>query len=128
MTIRDTRNDGIEVLFDALLGGSAAGHFERQEARGQQELCASTQLPQKGSESEEIQALGIEWGESAKGDELFREATLPEGWEKRATDHSMWSEIVDETGKVRAEVFYKAAFYDRDAFIRATCDEDEEVS
>jgi predicted secreted protein len=30
----------------------------------------------------------------------------------------MWSYIVDDEGTQRVAIFYKAAFYDRDAFMR----------
>jgi hypothetical protein len=50
-------------------------------------------------------------------DDLFWNVELPEGWTTRATDHSMWNELVDNRGRVRAKFFYKAAFYDREAFI-----------
>ena len=42
---------------------------------------------------------------------------MPNGWKKQATDHSMWSELIDDKGKVRATIFYKAAFYDQRAFL-----------
>lgn len=96
-----------------------ANPIERQEAQGQRELVHSALLPVDGSDHPDMQAMGIEWGEPANGDPLFRHAKLPAGWSKRATDHSMWSEIVDETGKKRASIFYKAAFYDRRADIHA---------
>lgn len=51
-------------------------------------------------------------------DDLFWNVGLPEGWEIKATDHTMWNELIDNKGRKRAEFFYKAAFYDRDAFIR----------
>lgn len=50
-------------------------------------------------------------------DDLFWNVKLPEGWEVRATDHAMWNELIDNKGRKRASFFYKAAFYDRDAFI-----------
>lgn len=50
-------------------------------------------------------------------DDLFWNVTLPEGWEIKATDHSMWNNLFDDKGRKRANFFYKAAFYDRDAFI-----------
>lgn len=49
-------------------------------------------------------------------DDLFWNVQLPDGWEIRATDHTMWNELIDNKGKKRATFFYKAAFYDRDAF------------
>ncbi len=50
-------------------------------------------------------------------DDLFWNVSLPEGWEVKATDHIMWNELRDKKGRKRASFFYKAAFYDRDAFI-----------
>ncbi len=120
MAIRNTgKEGGLEMLMESILAGTADGQVEKQEARGQKEFVASEQLPVEGSDDPYVLALGIEFGEPSSGDDLFREAKLPEGWTKRATEHSMWSEIVDETGEARASVFYKAAFYDRRAFIRA---------
>lgn len=49
-------------------------------------------------------------------DDLFWNVKLPEGWEIKATDHSMWNNLFDDKGRLRADFFYKAAFYDRDAF------------
>ena len=41
---------------------------------------------------------------------------LPDGWEIKATEHTMWNEVLDDKGRKRMTIFYKAAFYDRDAF------------
>ena len=49
-------------------------------------------------------------------DDLFYSVELPEGWEIKATDHSMWNDVVDNNGRKRISFFYKGAFYDRDAF------------
>ena len=94
------------------------GMIEASEANGQRKLVASCQLPTSiHGDVKTLEQDGVVFGDVCKGDPLFRDATLPEGWEKRATDHSMWSELVDADGNVRASIFYKAAFYDRDAFI-----------
>ena len=58
------------------------------------------------------------FGDVVEGDDLFRAVTLPKGWSKAATDHAMWSGVVDGRGVERVEVFYKAAFYDRAAHMR----------
>lgn len=102
-----------ELFLDALLVG-ASNAIELQEARGQSELVASTNLPKKG-DWEKLQEMGIIKGENI--DKLFCSATLPEGWSKVRTDHSMWSELKDSRGLKRASIFYKAAFYDEDAHI-----------
>jgi len=99
-----------ENLLDATPAGIVAS-----EARGQRELVNSTNLPIEGP-WEELEALGFKRGENV--DELFCTATLPEGWRKEPTHHNMWSKIVDAEGVERVSVFYKAASYDRRAFMR----------
>lgn len=53
-----------------------------------------------------------------KHDTLFWNVELPIGWCIKATDHSMWNALYDNKGRKRASFFYKASFYDRDAFIK----------
>jgi hypothetical protein len=60
-----------------------------------------------------MQRLGFRFGDDV--DELFVNCTLPEGWRKAGTDHSRHSNLVDDKGRVRASIFYTAAFYDRSA-------------
>lgn len=95
------------------------GAIEASERAGQAQLVASAQLPVKmQAQRKHFEALGFVFGAPTKGDRLFCAATLPAGWEKRGSDHAMWSYIHDDKGRCRVEVFYKAAFYDRDAFMR----------
>lgn len=62
------------------------------------------------------QNLGIEI--VAVLDDLFYEVVLPEGWQvKSHGDSAYWSDLVDEHGDRVGSIFYKAAFYDRSAFI-----------
>jgi hypothetical protein len=105
------------VLFEARVTGDASAAIMNQEARGQQALCRSEVLPRECSycTREQLEQLGIMFGKDV--DDLFIEATLPPGWSKQPTEHSMWSQLVDEQGRERARIFYKAAFYDRKAHI-----------
>lgn len=64
--------------------------------------------------SAEYKKMGIEVIDEA--DDLFWNVKLPEGWEIKATGHSMWNDLIDNKGRKRATFFYKAAFYDRHAF------------
>lgn len=89
--------------------------IEAQEARGQRQLVESTSFPTKGRQDAELIAMGFELGEPYSDDLMFRDAKLPAGWKKKASDHSMWSYIVDDQGRRRVAIFYKAAFYDRNA-------------
>lgn len=65
---------------------------------------------------EQYEKMGIEIIDEY--DDLFWNVKLPEGWKIKATDHTMWNELRDNKDRKRAIFFYKAAFYDRDAFIR----------
>lgn len=100
--------------------GSSSEYIEGMEAAGQRQIVNSDRLPVeiKWSTQADLEALGFVFGEHDPGDNLFRKATLPAGWKREASDHSMWSYLVDEAGKRRVAVFYKAAFYDRRAFMR----------
>jgi hypothetical protein len=96
------------------LVASTPGGIERQEKAGQQALVASTDMPKEMSPSREaFEKVGFKFG--ADVDELFVKAELPPGWKRAGTEHSMHSDIVDEKGRRRVGVFYKAAFYDRRA-------------
>lgn len=106
------KNDSIDSLLNFSIA-AAPGGIEQQEAQGQQNLVQSTALPIKG-DWEVLERWGVIQGD--KIDDLFCHCTLPDGWAKAPTDHSMWSSLVDTRGLIRASIFYKAAFYDRDAF------------
>jgi hypothetical protein len=105
------------------LFGMNPGAIEDQEAKGQRELVESSQLPRvcnspRGlNAAEQYHKMGIKVFTSSKGDDLFLGVKLPEGWKKEATEHSMWNKLIDDKGRCRAMFFYKAAFYDRDAFV-----------
>ena len=85
------------------------------EREGQAQLVTSDRLPTKCGDHAPWLALGFTFGDPDSSDPLFMPATLPPGWERKATDHSMGSVIVDTLGRERVSIFYKAAFYDRTA-------------
>lgn len=91
------------------------GGIERQEAMGQAAFVGTkSSLPIECPRAE-LEALGFVFGEPI--DDLFVSVTFPAGWSKKATDHSMWSDLLDDQGRKRGSIFYKAAFYDRRAFM-----------
>ncbi len=111
--------------FDALPESVAAS-----ESRGAAQIVASEQIPVEGlAELLPIMQLagftfpglrtvkGVPRG--SKDDELFVDAVFPKGWTRRRTEHAMHTDILDEKGRKRFGVFYKAAFYDRKAGIHA---------
>jgi hypothetical protein len=99
---------------DNFLTAATPGGIEAQEKTGQALLVASSNMPKEMWPSREaFEKIGFKFGNEV--DELFLSASLPPGWTKAATDHSMHSKILDEQGRERVSVFYKAAFYDRKA-------------
>lgn len=110
------KDDYMSVLFETMITGDSGRAIENQEKRGQTVFVGSQTLPIKYLPRAELDALGFVFGEPV--DDLFISCQFPVGWSKRSTDHSMWSELVDPEGNVRGSIFYKAAFYDRDAFMR----------
>lgn len=117
MSIEDTSKRDPLLLVAGAWGNP--GHIEEMEAQGQAQLLNSTELPTDMREGRQAyEALGFTLGAPHPNDPMFCPATLPEGWTRAATDHSMWSRILDQHGRERVEIFYKAAFYDRRAFMR----------
>jgi hypothetical protein len=103
-------------VVDAMATGDTGAPIEAQEARGQQQLLTSDRMPvDLGGELEAFEALGFTFGTPDPADPLFMPATLPDGWAREGSAHAMWSYIVDQHGRRRVSVFYKAAFYDRSA-------------
>ncbi|MFF9215579.1 hypothetical protein [Streptomyces viridosporus] len=113
---------GLLAVAAAMGGADPSEVIEGQEKAGQAQLVHSDQLPtdMSGDEQGAFEALGFTFGDPDERDPLFRPATLPESWKREASDHSMWSYIVDELGRRRVRIFYKAAFYDRRAFMSLT--------
>lgn len=102
---------------DNFMAACSPNGIEKQEAAGQQDLLMSDYLPRQClyCTKEQLEAMGIRFGDDI--DDLFVSVTLPSGWTKQATDQSMWSDLVDDKGRIRASIFYKAAFYDKNAHI-----------
>lgn len=105
------------LLAMALATGSPGEFIEGQEKAGQAELINSDWLPTEVlcATDADFEALGFTFGDPDADDPLFRPATLPDGWTRQASDHAMGSSVVDQLGRRRVSVFYKAAFYDRKA-------------
>jgi len=113
--IENTRNQPHELIMP-FGSRDRVGYIEAMEARGQQQLVNSEMLPtDTGGTDDEFITLGFTFGAPDPQDPLFRPATLPQGWRRAATDHSMGSELLDERGIARVGIFYKAAWYDRSA-------------
>jgi hypothetical protein len=91
----------------------AAGVEELEEA-GRDQLLVSDVIPTKMSCREaDLAVLGFELGDVVDDDPLFRYVTLPHGWKRRPGPDTRSLYLVDEQGRDRAHIVYKAAPYDR---------------
>ncbi len=97
------------------------GVAEEQERAGQRKLARSDQLPRSGllgADRAAWESVGVRILDDKIGDDpLFCEVELPAGWGRRPTDHPLHTDLVDERGRTRGRIFYKAASYDRRADI-----------
>lgn len=107
------------MLIAEMMAVGTSASINNQESCGQAELVNSEVLPTDGIEllRKTIEGAGGKLLEKVEGDEMFTNVILPDGWKKQATDHAMHSDVIDDKGRLRASMFYKAAFYDRSAHI-----------
>lgn len=114
------------LMMAVAMGSGADTLIEEQERNGQVQLANSAQLPRiirGGGGVSDVQAkqkledMGVKFLRESPRDNLFYDVELPKGWAVKPTDHSMWNKLVDDKGTEIASIFFKAAFYDRDAFL-----------
>lgn len=118
-----------ELLISAINGNSNTT-IENIEKKGRDKILDKIQLPIYGlhingkvfdrEETKEIVAkkykeLGIEI--INEENDLFYNVKLPYNIKLNGSESVYWTYLVDENGKELASIFYKAVFYDRDAFI-----------
>lgn len=94
-----------------------AGAVEEQEAAGQREIVRADVIPAKGYSDDALTVLGFTLGPAVDGDPQFRRAALPEGWTRKPAEDPRGSYLLDDLDRRRCTIFYKAAFYDRDAYL-----------
>lgn len=111
-------NAALSSNLENMVAAMTPGGIEAQEHAGQMQLCAKGRIPREGCDPKKFEQMGVVF--SGQGDDLFLDATLPNGWSIKPTEHSMWSDLIDDKGRKRAAIFYKAAFYDRSAHISLT--------
>ena len=97
---------------DRVHASMTSDDIEASESAGQKTMIDSTQIPKHG-DWEILKSWGIVIIGDA--DDLFYNAKLPDGWELRSTGHALNTDLIDDRGRKRAALFYKAAYYDRRA-------------
>lgn len=112
-------NNDLEIMaLEAMIGGVSA--IENQSRREQVKVRNSSKLPIKCNFTSSkdyykiLKRMGIKI--INRDDDLFYNTEIPDGWHKESAG-GYWSYLIDDKGRKRASMFYKGAFYDRDAFI-----------
>lgn len=108
------------LQYGEMLGASSGSDaILAQEASGGKALVMSDTLPNVTAEQRAIlESFGVVFGDPVPKDDLFTYAQLPEGWTKvLGEDDPRASYLLDDKGRRRAYIFYKAAYYDRYASI-----------
>ena len=72
----------------------------------------------EGAALHELVALGFEPDLEDGTDPLLAPMYLPPGWERRRSDHHLYTYLADGNGANRVLVMYKGGDYDRDAWMR----------
>ncbi len=107
-------------LYENMLAAMLPGGIEAQEAHGQRIFVQSETMPKDGGMGIDSRPLLEQINIKVLGDydDIFYSVELPAGWHKEPTEHPMWNKLIDDKGRERASIFYKAAFYDRNAHMR----------
>lgn len=94
------KEDIYDLLIRTLEAGSSSNGILAQEAAGQQSFVNSDTLPtnMQGDARRVLEAAGVKFKGTVGRDSIFQYVELPRGWKKVATDHSMWSDLVDDKG------------------------------
>ena len=119
-TEQEATDHPIIPLVESMLEEKPGDSIVAQEAAGQKSFVNSDTLPVEigGNGKEVLEAAGVKFLGAVENDDLFQYVELPADWKKVPTEDDRWSSLVDETGKIRADIFYKAASYDRKARMR----------
>lgn len=94
-----------------------------EEQAGQRRLIVTDRLPaqiEPVGAREAFERMGIVFLGPVIGDPLFVHVALPTGWKKVASRDAMLSMLVDDRGRERARIFYKASHHDPKAALILT--------
>lgn len=79
------------------------------------EVCTSLPLDIQRGTWLELELLGIKQKKAPEKDSVFVDVVLPPGWKKEATGHPYWSQLIDEQGRRRVNIFHKNELYCNEA-------------
>lgn len=128
---KEEKMQKMELLLTAMSGRETNTAINNIEKQGRDNILSKTQLPIYASKindkrfweredskelvKEKYKEIGIEI--INKENDLFYNVKLPENIKLKPTESNYWTNLIDNNDKKLGSIFYKAVFYDRDAFI-----------
>lgn len=128
---KEEKMQKMELLLTAMSGRETNTAINNIEKQGRDNILSKTQLPIYASKindkrfweredskelvKEKYKEIGIEI--INKENDLFYNVKLPENIKLKPTESNYWTNLIDNNDKELGSIFYKAVFYDRDAFI-----------
>lgn len=109
------------VFLAASMGeGGLTQAVDETERAGQGQMTRADRLPRAiaGLTREQLQGLGFVFGPQL--DDLFDKVIFPPGWSVTRAESALYSRVLDEKGRERGTIMYKAVFYNRDAYVTFT--------
>ena len=120
-----------ELLLSVLCGKDSNKTIDNIEKRGRDIIVNKVQLPiyansindkrfytkeeTKDLVLKKYKEIGIEI--INEENDLFYNVKLPNNIKLKSSESNYWTYLINNSGKELASIFYKAVFYDRDAFI-----------
>lgn len=120
----------MNLFLDVINGKDTNTSIDNIERSGRDNIINKTQLPiyansinkqhyniknNKELVLKKYKELGIEV--INEENDLFYNVKLPKNIKLKSSESNYWTYLVDDKGTELASIFYKAVFYDRDAFI-----------
>ena len=84
--------------------------IDMKEKEGQTMVTSEIMLSREMKPAKEIwEKLGFVFYE-IPGNNVLYKAELPKGWKLEPNEHPMWSDLIDENGNLRGQMFYKSSY------------------
>ena len=121
---RRPKEDPQELITSIMAAGDPSKFLDAHERNGQSYILQGNVLPVTAAystlDSEAVlKEAGVKFGEVVKDNPHFRHIELPPGWKMEAGEHTMWTHLVDESGRRRASIFYKDEVLIQEAYYAA---------
>ena len=109
--IGEIQKASMELFKKALIEGKKPQELiDEKESEGQKKVNTEIMLSRDMQPAKEVwEKLGFVFYE-IPGNNVLYKAELPKGWKLVPNEHPMWTDLIDEQGNLRGQMFYKASY------------------